>query len=97
MDDEEDEQLLDNAAAALSSLVKTISSILIFTFLHHVIVPNSSGNGNHRGRPPGGKNIYRKRAHLQQIFTEYGPKHFRKAYRMTEPSFWKLLDIIEKK
>jgi DDE superfamily endonuclease len=48
-----------------------------------------------KGRVPGSKTIRRRRANLHDIFNEYGPLFFRRAYRMKEESFWKLLDLLE--
>ena len=49
------------------------------------------------GRAIGSKTRYRERANLHRIFDEYGPIFFKRAYRMQESSFWKLLDLLETK
>ena len=47
------------------------------------------------GRNPGSINIPRTRIPVRQIFKNLGKRHTRKAYRMTERSFWVLFDKIE--
>ena len=41
------------------------------------------------------KVIKRSRKRIDVIFRELGPRFIRRAYRMEESSFWKLLDLIK--
>lgn len=52
---------------------------------------------NYKGRTPGSKTIPRTRKGVDEIYTQVGPHVFRKMFRMTEPSFWKLFEILEPK
>ena len=49
----------------------------------------------HGGRVAGSKNIKRQRVEVNTIFTRLGERFVRKAYRMSEQSFWKLYSILE--
>ena len=47
------------------------------------------------GRAPGSKNVKRERVPVETIFSRLGARFIRKAYRMTEFSFWKLLSLLK--
>ena len=47
------------------------------------------------GRIRSTKNVRRVRLMVEEIFASLGPLQARRAYRMREDSFWKLLDLIE--
>ena len=48
-----------------------------------------------KGRRRGSKTVLWSRRSIYSIFNEYGTENYRRSYRMSQPSFWKLLDIIE--
>jgi hypothetical protein len=50
-----------------------------------------------KGRVLGSKTRRPKRSLITDIFEEYGPIYFRRAYRMEEKSFWRLLHLLEPK
>lgn len=73
---------------------KTVVLSLICILLNEFL----SGQGDqNKGRIKGRKTRRRQRSSLESIFHEYGPLYFKRAYRMKEESFWKLLDLIEDK
>ena len=47
------------------------------------------------GRTTGSKNVKRARVPVETIFSRLGARFIRKAYRMTEFSFWKLLSLLK--
>ena len=53
------------------------------------------GEDENVGRAPGSKNVKRERVAVETIFSRLGPRFVRKAYRMTEFSFWKLLGLLK--
>ena len=70
---------------------KAIAATLLVFVLNELLRHHSG----YRGRVPGSKTRRRIRGNIRSIFDEYGPVLFRRAFRMHEVSFWKLLDLIE--
>jgi hypothetical protein len=68
------------------AIAATLLVFILNELLHHRV---------YRGRVPGSKTRPRIRGNIRSIFDEYGPFLFRRAFRMHEVSFWKLLDLIE--
>mmetsp|Transcript_13429 Transcript_13429/g.25216 ORF Transcript_13429/g.25216 Transcript_13429/m.25216 type:complete len:487 (+) Transcript_13429:1058-2518(+) len=56
---------------------------------------SNSGGSNYKGRPKGSKTVKRERRSVERLFRELTDHQFRRMYRMSRESFWKLLDIIE--
>jgi DDE superfamily endonuclease len=54
---------------------------------------DEGGNNKRRGRRDKARN--RVRRPVSSIFREHGPYYVRRAYRMTEASFWELLRLLE--
>lgn len=73
------------AAATISCLLKKNHVISLF-----------SNNTKQRGRQIGAKTRRRTRLDLAAHFNDLGPTVFRRCYRMTQESFWNLLEIIGK-
>lgn len=80
--------------SAASQMGKAVVSTLALLLLQDLL-SRWRGMSNHRGRAAGTKTRRRTRVRLEDIFNEYGPVFFRRAYRMREDSFWRLLDLIE--
>jgi hypothetical protein len=70
------------------AVISFLMSLLLNDFLSRPDNPK-------KGRIVGSKTRFQLRVHLQNIFHEYGPHLFKRAHRMMEESFWKLLDLIE--
>ena len=56
---------------------------------------NTESSGNYKGHPMGSKTVKRKRRGVETLFRELTDHQFRRMYRMSRESFWKLLDIID--
>lgn len=72
--------------------------VLIALILAAIVYPFVYMDAQTMLSPPqrlGSKNIRRQRAKMSQIFAQYGDMYVRRAYRMKEQSFWRLLDIVE--
>ena len=48
-----------------------------------------------KGRTSGCKNVQRERKPVDKIFSDLGPRLFRKCYRMPEVLFWKLHGLLQ--
>ena len=82
--------------ASAFQMGRAVASTLILLLLHDFVSQRGRQTAvGHKGRVPGSKTRHRQRAKLQDIFNEYGPIYVRRAYRMKEASFWRLLDLIE--
>ena len=74
------------------------SSLIVGIILNNYVSRRRRKKGEFpKGRVSGSKTRRRKRSPITDIFDEYGPIFFRRAYRMEETSFWKLLDLLEPK
>jgi len=51
-------------------------------------------NDSYSGRLAGSSNIPRQRVPVETIFSRLGPRMFKKCYRMTETTFWKLHGLL---
>jgi hypothetical protein len=81
---------------SLSTLATAAATVVLVVLLQQYFnVDNGNLTGN-RGRIPGSKTFVRNRPTIPDLFKEYGPINFRRAYRMKEESFWVLLDLLEK-
>lgn len=79
-----------------STLATTFATVILVVLLQQYFnVDNGNLNGN-KGRMPGSKTYVRNRPTIPDLFKEYGPINFRRAYRMKEESFWILLDLLDK-
>ena len=81
------EPLTDESATA-KAVVVTVTVLA----LHELLTRRG-----YKGRVAGSKTRRRNRGKIREIIDEYGPFLFKRAFRMHEPSFWKLLDLIEPK
>jgi hypothetical protein len=78
--------------SASSTLATTVATVVLVVLLQQYFnADNGNLNGN-KGRMPGSKTYVRNRPTIPDLFKEYGPINFRRAYRMKEESFWILLD-----
>lgn len=66
---------------------------LIPSFVHHFL-RRTNRNRHNRGRPKGSKTIKRRRRPAELLFSELSDHGFRRMYRMTQNSFWRLYDIL---
>ena len=92
-----DEDFCHGDTVSASQTAKAVVSAMILLLLNNLLSRQGKTDSTHKGRIVGTKTRHRKRARLHDIFNEYGPVFFRRAYRMKEPSFWRLLDLIEAK
>jgi hypothetical protein len=79
------------------TIATTVATVVLVGLLQQYLnfFPNENENGS-KGRMPGSQTYVRKRPFLPDLFKEYGPINFRRAYRMKEESFWLLLDLLDK-
>lgn len=72
------------------------SSVVAILLISDLVARRCREKGKLRkGRVRGSKTCRRMRSPITAIFDEYGPILFRRAYRMDEDSFWKLLNLLE--
>jgi len=75
----------------MAVVTATLIPALVNQFLKHT---SSNRNKRRRGRPKGTKTIKRQRRPAEDLFSELSDHGFRRMYRMTQNSFWRLYDIL---
>ena len=75
--------------------ITTAVALSLTLLLFREITSRRLGKQVYKGRLKGSKTRRRKRSPVTVIFDEYGPIFFRRAFRMDEESFWRLLDLLE--
>ena len=82
-------------ACASPPMVKAAVASLISTLLIDMLRQCCGRSIGYKGRVAGSKTRRRIRSPIHAIFKKYGPREFRRAFRMDEESFWHLLDLLE--
>jgi hypothetical protein len=77
---------------AVASIVTVTSQYAVLTSKKAVLALKKQSK--YQGRLKGVRTVRRRRRYMDEVFKQYGPLQVRRAYRMTEESFWSLLDII---
>lgn len=61
----------------------------------NIYVSTVSKNSSWKGRPTGTRTVKRERRAAEKLFSELSEHGFRRMYRMSKTSFWKLYDILQ--
>ena len=83
----------DDFHAEMQNLLALVAGVVIPPIVDAYYFFDNDGYGRKEGQAT----IPRVRRHISQIFMELGATQLRRAYRMSEASFWRLLDLIAPK
>jgi hypothetical protein len=86
------------SADSQNKVMMVVLATLLPLILSEVTTDTYSTTTNdkaHRGRPKGTKTVKRERRDAEKLFLELSDHGFRRMYRMSRASFWKLHNIIQ--
>jgi hypothetical protein len=86
---------MDSSKAAATAMAAGLAAQAVLLLLKRKAEEEEENNNSNRGRIPDSISIKRTRRNLHDLFAELGSTTFRRMYRMTELSFYRLVDLLQ--
>ena len=79
----------------IKQLITTVLASILPILVGQAVNLNVANPSPWKGRPKGTKSVRRQRRPAETLFSELSDYGFRRMYRMSKDSFWKLYDILQ--